>query len=64
METLLFRIRTADNPNLSDDEIVTECMEQLMRRWPQVKGYQYERQDDAIHVLMWGDLDKRPEEEA
>lgn len=62
METLLFRIKTKDNPNLNDDEVVAECMEQLQKKWPQVKGYQYERVDDAINILLWGDLNA-PEEE-
>lgn len=56
MDTLLFRIRPASNPKLSDDEIVEECMRQLMERWPAVKGYQWERVEDSINVLMWGDL--------
>ncbi len=63
METLLFRIKTADNPHLEDEDLVAECMKQLMAKWPQVIGYQYERVDDAIHILMWGNLSAVQEEE-
>lgn len=59
-DTLLFRIKTGKYPHLSDDDIVNECMDKLMEKWPQVKGYQYERVDDAIHILMWGDLNDEP----
>jgi hypothetical protein len=63
MHTLLFRIRTKENSHLTDDQIVAECMDKLMAKWPQVKGYQYERQDECIQILMWGDIETGPQEE-
>lgn len=62
MQTLLFRIRTDTNTHLTDDELVADCMKRLMEKWPQVKGYQYERQEDSIHILLWGDLTAPKEE--
>lgn len=62
MNTLMLKIKTIENPHLSDDKIVDECMERLMAKWPQVKGYQFERVDGAINVLMWGDIETDPAE--
>jgi hypothetical protein len=64
MQTLLFRIKTTENPHLTDDEVVAKCMKELMHRWPQVKGYQYERDGEAIQILLWGDINTSPEEES
>ena len=59
MTTLLLRIKSSDNPKLSDDEVVTECMQRLMEKYPQVTGYQFERlEGDYINVLLWGDLEE------
>lgn len=55
MDTLLLRVRPAANPKLDDDEFVTESMQSLMERWPQIKGYQWERVDDSIQILMLGE---------
>lgn len=50
-DQLLFRIQTKDNPELSDDQLVEECMNALMEQYPQVQSYQYER-EDAQHLLI------------
>lgn len=63
MDTLLFRINTDDNPHVTDEALVEDCMQRLMEKWPQVTGYQYERVGNAVHILMWGDL-STPQEEA
>lgn len=53
-DNLLFRIRTHNNQNLSDDDFVKEAMDMLMQKYPQVKTYQYEREsDDTILLLIW-----------
>lgn len=56
METLLFRIKTEHNPKLSDDALVDECMDRLIQKWPMIEGYQYERVEKEILILLWGDL--------
>lgn len=53
-DNLLMKVRIARNTELSDDKIVEECMNNLMEKYPQVAGYQYERPDaDHILILMW-----------
>jgi len=57
MKTLLLRVKTVDNPKLSDDEVVIQCMNMLMEKYPEVVGYQFERTDeDYINILMWGNI--------
>jgi hypothetical protein len=53
----LFRVKTHANPNLNDDKVVEEMMNDLMEQHPAVHGYQYERVDsETLHILMWGDI--------
>lgn len=53
-DNLLFRIKTHNNQNLSDDEFVKEAMDMLMERYPAIQTYQYEREsDEAILILIW-----------
>ena len=61
MSDMLLRLRIVNNPGLTDDQIVADCMGDLMARWPQVEGYQWERVGERIiQILMWGDLDTEP----
>lgn len=53
-DNLLFRVKTKTNPKLNDDNTVQEIMSKLMDRYPQVKTYQYEREDEeTILLLIW-----------
>lgn len=56
MNTLLFSITTSPDNRYTDEELVSECMNGLMARWPEIAGYQWERDDDHINILMWGDI--------
>ena len=65
MNTLLMRVRKAENIKLNDDEFVEDCMTALMAKFPQVEGYTYERVEEFVHILMWGDIgedDELPDE--
>jgi len=53
------RVKTHANVQLSDDEFVAECMDKLIKKYPQIAGYTFERPEDqeVINVLMWGDFE-------
>lgn len=58
MKHALYRIKTVENTNLDKDEYVHEMMKTLMEKYPDIRGYQFERVDPIhIHVLIWGDID-------
>lgn len=59
MNDLLMHIKTTSdvNDHLRDDNIVHECMNSLIRKYPQITGYQYERVDGGINILLWGHLE-------
>jgi hypothetical protein len=57
MENLLMRVKTTNNPKLSDDQIVHECMERLIEQYPCIESYIFERyNDEYINILMYGDF--------
>ena len=61
MSELLFRVKTVNNPGLTDDRIVEDCMGFLTERYPQVQGYQWERLEEGVlQILMWGDIGDEP----
>lgn len=55
MKTTVMRINTVNNPQARTDKAVQDCMEALMARYPQIKGYQYEFEGEKIVILMWED---------
>lgn len=53
-DNILFRVRTHKNPKLQDDDFVQEIMGKMIEKYPQVKTYQYEREDEnTILLLIW-----------
>lgn len=57
MKDLMMKVTITQNPELQDDEVVSECMDKLMNLYPQIRGYMFERvTKDHINILMWGDL--------
>jgi hypothetical protein len=61
MSELLFRVKTVNNPGLTDDRIVEDCMGFLTERYPQVEGYAWERLEEGVlQILMWGNLGDEP----
>lgn len=59
MNSLLIHIKTTDevNTHLQQDKVVRECMEMLQNEYPgQIHGYQWERVDTGINIMMWGNI--------
>lgn len=54
---MLVRVKTKNNPNLNDEEFVVEVMDRLIKDYPAVKGYLWERKADYINLLIYGDID-------
>lgn len=55
---MLFRINANGHDHLQDDTLVEVMMEKLMDKWPQITGYQWERVDGYINILLWGEIGK------
>lgn len=58
MKCALYRVKTTANSKLDQDEYVHQMMEDLMVKYPQITGYQFERVDPIhIQILLWGDIE-------
>jgi hypothetical protein len=59
MKSILFHIKTTHdiNNHLQNDKTVRECMDMLSDKYPgKIEGYQWERVDTGINLLIWGNI--------
>jgi len=56
METMLFRINASGHDALEDESLIKKMMEKLLAAQPKLAGYQWEREDGYINILVWGEI--------
>ena len=53
---MLFRINASGHDALEDESLIKKMMEKLLAAQPKLAGYQWEREDGYINILVWGEI--------